>query len=389
MKTSVFFLPAIGTKQEIMQGSAGLRSDLYDRMLAELSEQAVLADDAGYESISFTEHHFHIEGLELSNNPVLLDLYIAMQTKRIKVGQLGIVLPAENPIRVAENIAMLDHMTGGRACAGFARGYQRRWVDVLAQQTHGIHGATPDAPEAIDTANRAAFEECFEIIIKCWTEDMLSYQGKYWKIPPGETPWDVETTNLYGAGVENGVLKEVCVLPKPVQKPHPELFQPFSATERSIRWCAQKGVVAVLPPVHPKLEKFLIEVYAEESGKPLGKGIAVLRNLIIAETDEEALALAEDSATFARNAWFEPFGFGRGLDDPDTGERYSFENMFKNGYMLVGSVDTVKRQFEAIQERLPVEWIFAWCYTSLLPHKHMMNSLDWFATKVNPNVGGE
>jgi alkanesulfonate monooxygenase SsuD/methylene tetrahydromethanopterin reductase-like flavin-dependent oxidoreductase (luciferase family) len=53
-----------------------------------------------------------------------------MQTKRICVGQLGIVLPAANPIRVAEDIAMLDQMTGGRANAGFARGYQRRWVDI-------------------------------------------------------------------------------------------------------------------------------------------------------------------------------------------------------------------------------------------------------------------
>ncbi|NQV57184.1 MAG: LLM class flavin-dependent oxidoreductase [Rhodospirillales bacterium] len=388
MKTSLFFLPAIGRKDEITLGQAGLRPDLYDRMLAELSEQAVLADNAGYESINFTEHHFHIEGLELSNNPVLLDLYIAMQTKRIKVGQLGIVLPAENPIRVAENIAMLDHMTGGRACAGFARGYQRRWVDVMAQQTHGIHGATPDAPEEIDAANRAAFEECFDIVIKCWTEDMLSYDGKYWKIPPGDTPWDVETTNLYGAGVENGILKAVAVLPKPVQKPYPQLFQPFSATERSIRWCAEKGVVAVLPPLHPKLEKFLIAAYAETSGKPLGEGVAVLRNLIIADTDEEALALAQNSAVFARNAWFEPFGFGRGLEDPDTGERYPFEDMFKNGAMLVGSVDTVRRQLDAIREQTPVSWVFAWCYTSLLPHKHMMNSLELFATKVNPELNG-
>ena len=113
MKTSLFFLPSIGRKSEIIQGMAGFRGDLYSRMLAELSEQAILADDLGYESINFTEHHFHIEGIELSNNPVMLDLYVAMQTKRIKVGQLGIVLPAENPIRVAENIAMLDHMSGG------------------------------------------------------------------------------------------------------------------------------------------------------------------------------------------------------------------------------------------------------------------------------------
>lgn len=388
MKTSLFFLPSIGRKDEITQGLAGLRGDLYERMLKELSGQAILADDLGYESINFTEHHFHVEGLELSNNPVMLDLYVAMQTKRIKVGQLGIVLPAENPIRVAENIAMLDHMTGGRACAGFARGYQRRWVDVLAQQTHGIHGASPDAPEEIDAANRAAFEECFEIVKKCWTEDLLSYQGKYWKIPPGKTPWDLETTNLYGAGVTNGILEEVAVLPKPVQKPHPQIFQPFASSERSIRWCAKEGVIAVLPPIHPKLENYLIEVYADESGKPKGEGVAVLRNLIIADTDEEALELAQESAVFARNAWFEPFGFGRGLQDPDTGKQYPFEEMFENGLMLVGSVDTVCKQLEAIQKSQPISWVFAWCYTSLLPHDVMMKTFELYATKVLPRAAG-
>src|SRR3954464_618486 len=146
---------------------AGLNPEFYQRMLRELSEQIRLADDLGYDSVSFTEHHFHAEGFELSNNPVLLDLFIGLQTKRLRVGQLGIVLPASNPIRVAEDIAMLDRMTGGRANAGFARGYQRRWVDVMAQQTHGVHAAALNQHDEIDAANRAAFEECFRIIKKC------------------------------------------------------------------------------------------------------------------------------------------------------------------------------------------------------------------------------
>src|SRR5881398_105920 len=158
MKVSLFYLPSIASRAEIERGLAGLRGDLYQRMLAELAEQAKLADELGYDSISFTEHHFHVEGFELLNSPVLLDLFVGLQTKRLRVGQLGIVLPANNPIRVAEEIAMLDHMTGGRANAGFARGYQRRWVDVMAQQTHGIHSALPHQHDAVDAANRAAFE---------------------------------------------------------------------------------------------------------------------------------------------------------------------------------------------------------------------------------------
>ena len=118
VQTSLFYLPSIGSREEIETGMAGTRNDLYQKMLRELGEQARLADTLGYDSISFTEHHFHIEGFELSTNPVMLDLFVAMQTERIRVGQLGIVLPAHNPIRVAEDIAMLDHMSGGRVRAG-------------------------------------------------------------------------------------------------------------------------------------------------------------------------------------------------------------------------------------------------------------------------------
>src|SRR3984957_10173003 len=237
MKVSLFYLPSVGNKAQVEQGMVGLRGDLYDQMLREVSAQARLADDLGYDSISFTEHHFHAEGFELSNNPVLLDLYIGMQTRRLRVGQLGVVLPANNPIRVAEDIAMLDHMTGGRANAGFARGYQRRWVDIMAQQTHGIHGALPNQHDEIDAANRAAFEENFRIIKRAWTQDFSSYQGKCWGIPAGVRPWTLEATKMWRDGVESDPVKSVAGVPEQLQTPHPPIFQPFASSERSIKWC--------------------------------------------------------------------------------------------------------------------------------------------------------
>jgi alkanesulfonate monooxygenase SsuD/methylene tetrahydromethanopterin reductase-like flavin-dependent oxidoreductase (luciferase family) len=387
MKVSLFYLPSLGTRADIEAGMAGMRGDLYQQMLREVSEQCRLADDLGYESVSFTEHHFHIEGFEVSNNPVLLDLYIAMQTKRIKVGQLGIVLPASNPIRVAEDIAMLDHMTGGRACAGFARGYQRRWVDVMAQQTHGIHGALPHQHDAIDAANRAAFEECFAIIRKAWTEEMLSFQGQYWKIPPGETPWTLEATEKWGRGVEGGVLKAVGVVPKPLQKPHPPIFQPFASSEASIRWCAKEGVTAILPTLNKKTETRLFKLYSEISGEPFGKGMGILRDIIVADTDAEAQELWQNSSRFVSEVWFRPFGFRRGLVDPDTGNYPDEEEMLSEGYAWVGSVDTVRRQVEQVLERVPVSWAFGWMFNGLVPHAKLMRSIELFKTKVLPRVG--
>ncbi len=383
MRVSLFYLPSIGSRAEIERGLAGLRPDLYQRMLSELAAQARLADDLGYDSISFTEHHFHVEGFEISGSPVLLDLFVGLQTRRIRVGQLGIVLPAQNPIRVAEEIAMLDHMTGGRANAGFARGYQRRWVDVMAQQTHGIHGALPHEHDAVDAANRAAFEECFRIVKRAWTEDLLSYDGRYWRIPPGATPWDLEATRRFGAGVVDGIVRAVGVVPKPLQRPHPPLFQPFASSERSIRWCAQEGVTAILPPLHPTLEDALVRLYAEVSGRPPGDGIGVLRDVIVAPSDDEAMALWRDSGAFCGAAWFEPFGFSKGLADPETGER---PDLFAQGLALVGSPDTVTRQLECLLARLPLRWLFAWTYNGLVPHAALMRSIELFWTEVLPRV---
>ena len=74
MEVGAFYLPSVGTKEEILKGMAGKRTDLYQRMLKEIGEQVVYMDGQGYYGAGFTEHHFHIEGEEVSTNPVILDL---------------------------------------------------------------------------------------------------------------------------------------------------------------------------------------------------------------------------------------------------------------------------------------------------------------------------
>jgi alkanesulfonate monooxygenase SsuD/methylene tetrahydromethanopterin reductase-like flavin-dependent oxidoreductase (luciferase family) len=390
MQVSVFYLPSIGSRAEIERGMAGLRGDLYQRMLAELKEQAQLADDLGYDSISFTEHHFHVEGFEISNNPIMLDLFIAMNTKRIRVGQLGLVLPSQNPLRVAEDIAMLDHMSGGRANAGFARGYQRRWVDVMAQQLHGIHGVTPGMHDEIDQTNRDAFEEHFEIIKRAWTEDMLDYKGKFWQIPPEGTPWEIEATKQWGAGVDpDGIVRQIGVVPKPLQKPHPPLFQPFASSESTIRWCAREHVTAILPPMFLGMQNQLYEVYQDEAGKAgrklePGEGLGVLRDVVVADSDEEALELWQQTGAFCGAAWFAPFGFWRGYTEPGRAEMLTPPELMDRGLILVGSPDTVSRQVETMLKGTPVRWLFAWTYNGLMPHEKILKSLELFQTKVLP-----
>jgi alkanesulfonate monooxygenase SsuD/methylene tetrahydromethanopterin reductase-like flavin-dependent oxidoreductase (luciferase family) len=254
----------------------------------------------------------------------------------------------------------------------------------MAQQTHGVSGTLPHHHDAIDQTNREAFEENWQIIKKCWTEEMLTFKGKYWKIPAGATPWDLETTAKYGKGVENGMLTAVGVVPKPLQKPYPPVFLPFASSPNSIRWAAREGVTAILPPMHQAYESPLFDLYTEVSGKPRGQGTGLLRDVIIADTDEEAMALWEDSGRFSGRAWFEPFGFRRGLMDPVTKTFATAKESIDLGYALVGTVDTVTRALEVNMKRQPVDWLFCYTYNALVPHSKLMKSTEALWTKVLP-----
>ena len=388
-ETGLFFLPSIGTRAEMERGMAGRDNALYQRMLGDIRELAIVGDELGYDAIAFTEHHFHIEGFEISNNPVLLDAYVAAHTKRIRVGQLGIVLPASSPLRVAEDIAMLDHISGGRAFAGFARGYQRRWVDTLAQQYHNVHAApSKSRDEEVDRVNRAAFEEFFQIVKLAWTQDTFSFNGNFWQIPPANIPWDLEATQRMGRGVEGGIVREIGVVPKPLQQPHPPIMQPFSFSEPTIRWCARNGVQPILAPINDQLEEFLFGVYHEEAnaaGRNLapGEGIGVLRDVIVADTDEEAWRLWRESGAFVGAAWFAPFGFGGAVPRPGEDPRaITPEVMHERGLMWVGSPSTVRWQVEQTLERLPLKYVMAWQYNGLMPRAAIAKSMELFMEKV-------
>jgi alkanesulfonate monooxygenase SsuD/methylene tetrahydromethanopterin reductase-like flavin-dependent oxidoreductase (luciferase family) len=187
--------------------------------------------------------------------------------------------------------------------------------------------------------------------------------------------------------VENGVLKSVGVVPKPLQKPHPPLFLPFASSENSIRWAAKETVTAILPAMLPVYEDHLYDVYAAVSGRPRGQGTGLLRDVIIADSDAEALALWRDSGQFTGRAWFEPFGFRKGMQDPGTGAFLTPEEAVERGYILAGTVDTVIRGVEANMRRQAVDWVFCYTYNGLIPHGKLMRSIEAFATKVMPRFG--
>ena len=120
MKFNLFVLPTIPATFEERERlrPIGRNNDKYQEMLTELREIAQLAEELGFDAMSTTEHHFHSEGYEASIAPLMLYTDLAARTERIKFASLGLVLPTWDPLRVAEEIALLPALPEATRTAG-------------------------------------------------------------------------------------------------------------------------------------------------------------------------------------------------------------------------------------------------------------------------------
>ena len=412
MKFMMFVLPTVPATFEERRDlrPIGRNNERYQRMLDELRQLVVLAEQAGFDVFATTEHHFHSEGYEASVAPLLLYTDLAARTERIKFASLGLVLPAWDPLRVAEEIAVLDHLTKGRFYAGFARGYQDRWVNVLGQQYHAT-GAPMDG-SAIDQHNREVYEEVLEIIRKAWTEDSLTYNGKYYKIPypyeEGIRRWPAaEWTRTYGAPGEvdaQGVVRRISVIPRPYQQPYPPLFQPFSVSENTIRYTARSGIVPWIlvsnPPDFQRLCRIYQEV-AQASGRSLklGESVGAFRAVHFGKTEAEAVALLRDTNYRGFKEYFSGFGFGEAFRTAEDNEKYpdtplpleelTVERLRRVKYALAGTPDQVRAEIEALQtlygEGGELEW-FGWFFDQgFMSWDETQRQFEAFAKEIIPH----
>ena len=137
MKFMFFFLPTLPATLEERRALRPIANhpERWQQMIDEVVELSQVAEDVGFDAVCFPEHHLHSEGIEIGSLPVLTQ-HVIHNTKRIKVGPIGYVLPGWNPLRLALEIAWLDQLTKGRTFVGFARGYQTRWLNQMAQKIH-------------------------------------------------------------------------------------------------------------------------------------------------------------------------------------------------------------------------------------------------------------
>ena len=263
-------LPAESEEERAALRPLGRNVERYHDVVHGMTDLVKAADELGFWGVSTIEHHFHSEGYEVGPSPGTLNAYWAALTRNVRVGQLGYTMSAQNPIRVAEETAILDHLTSGRCFVGFSRGYQARWTNVLGQHlgtraTLSPAGRTAEDRAAMDQAqlaaqdkddrvNRDIFEEQIDLVLDSWRADSLERPaGGRWEIPypyADGIEWGMrEATAKHGAEGEIGPygrVHRVSVVPAPYSDPHPPVFVASNASKETVEYCGDKGFVLSL-----------------------------------------------------------------------------------------------------------------------------------------------
>ena len=162
--------------------------------------QFELAEELGYDSVWLAEHLFSTYGIVTSTQ--VLAAAVARRTERIKIGTAVVVIPFNHPLRTASDFALVDVLSHGRLLFGAGRAYQ----------PHEFVGLGVPIEES-----REMYAEGMDVVLRAWTEETIAHQGKYWTVP-----------------------EPVEVLPKPVQQPHPPVYQACVSPE-SFETAAAEG----------------------------------------------------------------------------------------------------------------------------------------------------
>jgi len=364
------------------------RTDKIQQMLQEMTELTQMAEELGFEGVTFSEHHFYTEGMEAGSTPTPHIVDLLSKTKRIKVGPLGFVLPTWDPIRLACDVAWADQISHGRVIVGLARGFFPRWVNVLGQH----YNAQPSVlgPEA-EAHNREVFEELFQIVKLCWRDEPFSFKGKYYQVPnPAEGhEWLAhEATARFGAPGEldaKGWLRRISPVPKTYQKPHPPIFQALTMSEGTIRWAAREGVIPIIFLPFPDMAINGAQMYVDEAAKAgrtleLGQNVGLCRMVNIAETYDAALESARNGSVFLFRNFHSKF---HPQLIPNVIEPY-----IESGTAFVGTVDHIRRKMAAVQEQMNPEYFLWLCDQGYLPLHEVKKQLELFGTKVMPEFMG-
>ncbi len=327
-------------------------------------------DELDYYALWGAEHHFQHEGYECIPNLILWGTYLAARTRRLKFGCAFNITPIWHPLRLAEDYAMADVLTGGRLIFGVGRGYQTREVETLG------------APLLDGDANRELYEEQMEIIRKAWDSESFSHRGKHYTLPP-DIPFRGQQ------------LEEITLVPRPIHRPV-EIWQPI-VSGRTLPYIARHGIKGMVSLNGEKITRQVFHAYREEAAKAgrqlqLGEDLGLGLGIYLADTHQQAVERVRPYHD-ERYKWFAPFGLVRYADEegrlwgtPGAPARIpSIEDGLAQRTWLCGPPDLVVRELKAYQaeypglEHLIVHW------PESMPLAEFKEQLTWFAREVVPH----
>ena len=350
--------------------------------------EAKLLDQAGFTTVWVAEHHFFWGGWATPTppNPILAGADLAAHTDRIRIGQCGVCLPDWHPIRVAEDIAMLDHLTGGRVDFGIIKGLNSR-----VNGNFNIHADRRDQER-----NTALFLESLDLIIKAWTEDAFSHRGEFYTFPiPGwkDVSTHTEDPRYYSA---DGELIAMSVLPKPLQKPHPPVWQMADSLD-SHQTAAERGIKVMCWGQSfegtREVWAHYRDVASRAQGRSLapGEDVAMMRPTYIAPTQEEAErdmrdgvnALYDGSLGRARWGRKQFLASHERLSDADMSSDW-FDFLMRHDAIVVGSPAHVVEKITRFRDELACRHYTIYMALAGMDYRKMLRSLTLFAEQVMP-----
>ena len=342
-------------------------------VFAEARSFAHIMEEAGFDTLWLAEHHFQREGFGCIPNIPMVAVYLAQHTARLNYGCMFNTVPAWHPLRLAEDYALADILTGGRFRFGIGRGYIAREVETLG------------SPLNDDEANRERFEEQIDIIFKAWTQDSFSHRGRYYDLP-AHVPHRHQKE-----------LADITLVPRPVKRP--ECWQPiFSASPRGIDFMIKHGINGVVPGGGRAVEiarKWQERLAASGRDTELGEDLALVLQVHLADTQEEAIADA--------TIWFEeqlkslaPLGRMPTLTQKQIDSTYDpakaphaglpcAADLVKDGGWICGPPEHVYERICKIQDQLPgLERITVQGGALGIPPSAIRRDLEWFGRDVLP-----
>ena len=354
-------------------------------MLDNLRQQTVLAEELGFEVMWLGEHHFGPYGIGDLPNPILLGADLAARTSRIRIGQMANIAPWWHPIRLAEDLAILDNLTEGRIEVGFGRG-------IWPYEGPQFHA---NADPRKDAENRELFRETIEVVRKIWSDEYFSHQGENYGFPAEDTVFSHPSYPPDPAWQDGERVTRLRVTPRPYQKPHPPLWMTVS-TDRSVTTAAELGLKACYWQPPPLRIRQRMELYAETrsklEGRPfsLGEDQAVMRSTYVASSMEDARRDAE-AGIMSSFIFNDPFRGRQVFTNP--GEELSDDvrldwDFLEPRTLLVGSPDHVAEKIQELREVCSLECLLVEFAHGGIPQRKILRNLENFATRVMPRFTG-